>query len=319
MFICLATKAVHLEVVSALTVEAFMATLRRFAARRGTPRSLYSDNATNFTGAAKEIRKLMMQEDAIDATTAQGFQWKFSPPRAPHFNGLWEAGVKSMKYHLHRVVGNTPLTYEEMATVTSQIEAVLNSRPLTAISEDPDDLEALTPGHFLIGAPLTAPPDVSHPIDQTPRTRWQLVQTLARHFWKRWAGEFLTRLQQRPKWLHPIPPLQKGQLVAIKEDDVAPLQWRLGRILEALPGPDGLVRVARLKTSTKEITRPIHRLCPLPYVNGDQMPTAVNASTPASSQDDGTDKLPVGPIAHRTRSRTKKAQDSPTSASSAKA
>lgn len=110
-----------------------------------------------------------------------------------------------MKYHLHRVVGITPLTYEEMSTVLTRIEAVLNSRPLTELSDDPNDFTALIPGHFLIGGPLLALPEKEVPSKVLPLKRWQLMQRLVQHFWRRWCSEYLNQLQQRPKWLQPAP------------------------------------------------------------------------------------------------------------------
>ncbi|XP_008551818.1 uncharacterized protein LOC103574199 [Microplitis demolitor] len=79
-----------------------------------------------------------------------GTKWHFNPPAAPHFGGQWEAGVESVKHHLRRVIGEQLLTFEEMTTLLTQIEAILNTRPLCEITEDPDDLTMLTPGHFLI-------------------------------------------------------------------------------------------------------------------------------------------------------------------------
>jgi hypothetical protein len=169
IFVCFSTRAVHLEVVSALTTEAFLAAFRRFVSRRGRPSVVFSDNGSNFVGAAKELSELASvvqsqqhKSEVADNLSASGIQWfvqKFHPPGAPHFGGLWEAGVKSVKYHLHRMLGETRLTFEELATLMAQIESCLNSRPITAISSDPSDLAALTPGHFLIGCPLNAVPD----------------------------------------------------------------------------------------------------------------------------------------------------------------
>lgn len=158
VFICLATKAIHLEVVSNLTTDNFIAALQRFVSRRGMISNIYSDNGTTFVGANHELAALRtLFEDQIhqrklnDFCITKGIQWHFIPPRSPHFGGIWEAGVKSAKYHLKRVVGETKLTYEEMATFLAQTEAILNSRPLIPVSDDPNDVEVLTPSHFLIG------------------------------------------------------------------------------------------------------------------------------------------------------------------------
>lgn len=124
------------------------------------------------------------------------------PASGPHFGGLWEASVKLIKFHLKRVLGNTTLTYEEMSTVTTQIEACINSRPISHISDDPSDITPLTPGHFLIGeAPITVPEETYLQTNTNRLSRWQITQRLLQDFWSRWSKEYLTNLQQRPKWL----------------------------------------------------------------------------------------------------------------------
>ncbi|XP_071644259.1 uncharacterized protein [Temnothorax longispinosus] len=153
--------AVHLDVVSDYTTEAFLAAFRRFISRRGLCEELYSDCGTNFVGADRVLRKLFRASSAdgrrlAHVAATESVKWHFNPPAAPHFGGLWEAAVKSTKFHLRRVIGETTLTFEEMSTFLAQVEACLNSRPLQVLSDDPDDMSALTPGHFLIGAPLLA-------------------------------------------------------------------------------------------------------------------------------------------------------------------
>ena len=160
------TKAIHLELVSDLTSDAFIAALKRFIARRGIPTQLFSDNGTNFRRASSTLHELysLLSSKGFEQATqefigSQGIKWSFIPPSAPHFGGLWESGVKSVKFHLHRMIGGTILSFEEYVTILNQIEAYLNSRPLFSISNDFRDPEPLTPTHFLVGSPLTALPE----------------------------------------------------------------------------------------------------------------------------------------------------------------
>jgi hypothetical protein len=164
VFVCMVTKAMHLELVSNLTTDAFLAALKRFTARRGRCSNIFSDNGTNFVGADRALQKEYKSaiknatQYAAELIANDGIRWHFIPPSAPHFGGLWEAGVKSVKRHLMEVIGSHTLSFEEFSTFLCHAEACLNSRPLVQLSSDPNDYEALTPGHFLTERALTAPP-----------------------------------------------------------------------------------------------------------------------------------------------------------------
>ena len=191
VFVSLIVKAVHLELVTDLTSDAFIAYLKRLISRRGLPSLIWSDNGTNFVGAARELKDLYQflqiqstQENVSHYLSVKKITWKFIPQHAPHFGGIWEAAVKSTKTHLRRILGDVKLTYEELSTLLTQIEACLNSRPLIPLPNDDDGIEALTPGHFLIGKPLTALPEVTPTGCTSLLKRWQLCKSLLRHFWK---------------------------------------------------------------------------------------------------------------------------------------
>jgi Family of unknown function (DUF5641)/Integrase zinc binding domain len=275
IFVCFVTRAIHVELASDLSTGTFLGALKRFVSRRGKPTHIYSDNGCNFVKANKEMKnnfEFIMSIDKNDAmrhyVEDEQIQWHYNPPSAPHFGGLWEAGIKSIKYHLKRVLQNSRLTIEEMMTLLAQIEACPNSRPLTEMSNDPSDLAVLTPGHFLIGAPLNAIPErdfTTSGINQL--TRWQLVTKMLQHFWRRWSGEYLSRLQQRPKWIGEKRDFQIGDIVLLKEDNQPPMKWNLGRIIETHPGADNRVRVVTVKTCNSSYKRPISKLCLLPIEN----------------------------------------------------
>ncbi|XP_043271219.1 uncharacterized protein [Venturia canescens] len=249
VFTCFSTKAVHLELVTELTTEAFLAALRRFTARRGVCSQLFSDNATNFVGAARELKEiyefLEKEKTEIENNLAnQRIQWNFIPPRAPTFGGLWEAAVKVAKKHLYTMTRGLTLTYEEYSTLLTEIEAILNSRPLTPLSSDPADLSVLTPAHFLVGDSLFQP--VQHDLRETPDnhlSRWEHLQKIRQKLWRRWQDEYLQELQKRSKWSKNGANIEVNTVVLLKDDNVSPLHWALGRIVELFPGPDGVVRV----------------------------------------------------------------------------
>uniref|UniRef100_A0A2A4K9T0 Integrase catalytic domain-containing protein n=1 Tax=Heliothis virescens TaxID=7102 RepID=A0A2A4K9T0_HELVI len=271
IFICMVTKAVHLELVSDLTTQTFLAAFKRMCARRGTPKHMFSDNGTNFVGAAKllyedfEQNKTFKTSEFYDEMNNMKIQWHFNAPLWPSAGGLWEAAVKSMKYHLKRVLGEQKLTYEQFTTLLTQIEACLNSRPLCPLSEDVEDLEYLTPGHFLVGGPLLSPAKEEEDFNQFDlRNRWRLVEQTNLHIWKRWSNEYLQQLQVRSKWQQPKENLAKGDLVLVHDENLPPGRWALGRVVELHPGTDGKVRVVTLKTKKGQLKRPIVKLSPLP-------------------------------------------------------
>jgi hypothetical protein len=258
IFVCLVTKAVHLELVGNLTTESFLGALHRLIARRGHVRHLYSDNGSNFIGAANQetkkfksfLKSSEFQSDVINKLTERNTEFHFIPARSPHMGGLWEINVKSVKNHIKRSIGLATPTFEEMYTLLTRIEAILNSRPLTPISNDPNDLEPLTPGHFLSpGESLTAVHEGDITEIKTNRlSRWQLIERMRQLFWRRWTREYLSRLQARSKWRNPDTTPAVGSLVLIADDDLPPLRWNLARITELHFGKDGLPRVASLKT-----------------------------------------------------------------------
>ncbi|GAB1858924.1 Integrase catalytic domain-containing protein [Camponotus japonicus] len=234
---------------------------------------MYSDNGTTFLGAQKQLKELYnfyntqhTQFEIKQFLYNQKISWNFIPPNAPHFGGLWEAAVKSAKYHMARIIGKAHLTFEEMQTVLSEIEAILNSRPITALSEDPNDLAYLSPGHFLVGTTLNSFPcnNISD-VNENRLTRWQRVEQVRQHFWQRWSNEYLHSLQERSKWkTNKGTQLSPNQLVLIKQQNLAPLQWPIGRVQSIHPGSDNVARTATIKTAQGTFVRPLSRIAILP-------------------------------------------------------
>lgn len=269
VFVCMSSKATHLELVTELSASMFLNALKRFVARRGLCSHIYSDNATNFTRANRELlefQKIIQQETIQYYFREQGIQWHYIPARSPNFGGLWEAAVKSVKHHLKRILNNIHLTYEEFNTFLTQIEAVLNSRPLIPLSNDPHDLEILTPGHFIIGEPLNSIPEPNTESKHlSPVARYHHILQMTQHFWSRWSNEYLHNLQQRSKWRFQSDGSSLvGALVLLKEDHTPPQHWPKGRIVEVHPGADGVVRVISVKTPSGVVKRAVMKVCVLP-------------------------------------------------------
>ncbi|GFY15851.1 integrase catalytic domain-containing protein [Trichonephila clavipes] len=187
-------------------------------------------------GANREIKALSKlvrdREESLFAFFAEeGIEWSFIPPRSPNWGGLWEANIKSLKYHFKRVAGNSKFSYEELLTLITQIKAILNSRPLTPLSSDVDDLEVLTPAHFLIGRPITAIVEPSLLQCESNRLNvWQRITKSIQTIWKRWSLSYLNSLQQRKKWIVNKENLKLGDMVLIREENLPPCKWLLGRV-----------------------------------------------------------------------------------------
>ncbi|XP_066588112.1 uncharacterized protein [Prorops nasuta] len=271
VFVCMVIKAVHLEIVSEMTTEGFIASLRRFIARRGVPEHIYSDNGSNFVGANnqfKEIYSVLNSDEHKEAVNRfagdRRIIWHFIPPVAPHFGGLWESTVKVFKHHYKRVIGDTLLTFEEVNTFTVEVEGILNSRPITTISSDPNDLLILSPAHYLIGKPITALLEFN--LTAVPENRlsnWQHIVKMRQDFWVRWSMEYLNELQRRNKWTKDDSRARVGAIVLIKDRTSPCSRWPLGKIIEIHPGSEGVVRAVTLKTASGTLKRAVHYLCPL--------------------------------------------------------
>lgn len=252
--------------------------MKRFLSRRGACTDIYSDNGTNFVGANRELKTKFEETMSELASTAAeslvhtGTNWHFIPANSPHFGGLWEAAVKSFKYQLKRIINDTPLTFEEFYTLLTQIEASLNSRPLCQISSDPNDLNALTPGHFLVGAPMNATPEPSLlNVNANLLNRWQLLEKMNQDIWRSWSRDYLCELQQRPnKWTTKRENLKEGDVVIMKDDRLPPAHWPLARVLQTHPGDDGVVRVVTIKYKTGVVKRAVNKVCKLPIENQTQ-------------------------------------------------
>lgn len=263
IFVCFCTKAVHLEILSELSAESFLLTFRRFVARRGLPSVVWSDNATNF----QAVSGVMSQIDPKISNYAvkNNLEWKFIPPKSPNKGGLWESAVKSAKRHLVKVAAGAILTQEELLTMLLEIEAIMNSRPLSCSKlSQGNPFEVITPGHFLIGDSLVAAPE-AHSASQVKMSlsqRYQNLRSRINSFWKIWKTDYLTQLQEKSKWKKEMPNVKRGTIVVLK-DDGPPSSWSYGKIEEVYPDALGQVRVADVLVKGKLKRRSLSSLVPL--------------------------------------------------------
>ena len=218
IFTCLTTRAVHIETADTLDTDSFINCLYRFMARRGEPRLIRSDNGTNFVGAERELHKEMeaWNKDRIqEAMSQRGIRWLFNPLAASHMGGVWERQIRSVRRILFTIMTEQVPTSEMLTTLLVVAEGIINNRPLTPASDDPNDLEPLTPNHLLIHRPASAPPGLFNEDDLHSRRKWHQVQYLADVFWKRWTQEYLLTLRQWTKWHQPPRNVQENDLVLI--------------------------------------------------------------------------------------------------------
>ena len=229
LFTCLSSRAVHLESAISVETDSFVNALRRFIARRGPVKSMRSDQGTNLVGAVNELRenlKKMDQEKVKEYLLRHRSadwlpQWSFNPPSASHMGGSWERLIRTTRtilVALTREQGHV-LNDESLRTLLAEVENIVNSRPLTFPTDDPQDLSGpLTPNHLLTtkSKVVLPPPGEFQTEDMYSRKQWRRVQYLTEVFWSRWKREYLQTLQVRGKWNRPQRNVKVGDIVLVK-------------------------------------------------------------------------------------------------------
>ena len=201
----------------------------------------------------KKINDFLQQRDVA---------WKFNPPAASHMGGIYERMIRAVRHVLKMVLHEQQISDEALVTALAEVEKILNDRPLTPLSDRPDDLQPLTPSHILLlKGNGSMPLGVFSKEEGYGRRRWRQAQYLANIFWRRWTREYLPSLQVRQKWNTERRNFSKGDLVLMASENTPRGQWPLGRILETFPDQKGHVRSVRLRTATGELVRPITCLC----------------------------------------------------------
>ena len=254
-----------------LDTSSFINALQHFIARRGTPKVIRSDNATNYKSAEKELQKSLdkIAEDPRMCTflLRHKIQWIFNTPGASHHGGVWERQIRSIRRILLAVSKGDlfKMDDEQLETLLSLVESIINSRPIKHNSDDIRDPEALTPNHLLL---LRSGPDALGTFNQNDMygRRWKQIQWLASVFWKRWLKEYIPNLQIRPKWAVKQPNFKVDDLVLLMDDNSPRSLWPMGRITEVIMGRDNLVRTVKVRTRQSVLSRPITKIVPLENV-----------------------------------------------------
>ena len=265
LFCCMTIRAVHLEMAYSMSTDSFISALRKFISRRGNVAHLYSDNGSNFIGAEKVLRESIQQWNQgqiVQYLHQNEINWHFNPPKASHCGGAWERLVKSVKKVLTSLAPKTTVfTDESLTTLFTEVEAIVNSRPLFPVSFVEDCERPLAPADLLtMKADMRLPPMESTQIDAQRSNKWQQVQFYADVFWKRWRREFLPTIASRQKWIRPRRNVAVNDIVLLVEDSTPRLQWPLGRVIETYPDDKGFVRTVLVKTKSTELKRTVNKL-----------------------------------------------------------
>ncbi|GBM33304.1 hypothetical protein AVEN_274707-1, partial [Araneus ventricosus] len=276
LFTCAVTRAVHLEVVSNMSVKSFIMSLRRFLARRGCVKVFYSDNAKTFRSSCeilKGFKSIIRQPELKSFITSDGISWKFIPERSPWWGGFWERLMRSIKEPLTKTLGRALLTLEELSTILTEIESVINNRPITYDSDELDEPRILTPSHFLLPGHLNTGfvPEYFLNLflsasDRVTLSRRKLFQMkLLKQLWVKWKEQYLLMLKSAHNLAKPSSynNLKIGDIVLVEGTSKSKLLWEMGVIHEVIMGRDGFVRACVVKTSKGKLRRAVQLLYPL--------------------------------------------------------
>ena len=251
LFTCMASRAIHIEMLYYMTTDAFINAFRCFMALRGPVKQMRSDQGTNFVGAKNEFTATLKEsKPQLQSFLADNnCEFLFNPPAASHMGGVWERQIRTVRSILEALVSNLPGRLDSLSLRTFFYEAMatVNSRPLTTTGSK--YMELLTPNHLITmkGKTLTQPPGVFVKEDVYARKRWRRVQYLSQQFWNRWRREYLTNLHLRQKWQTPRRNLQVGDVVLLVDDDKPRNVWSLARVNEAISDMDGFVRKVKIQ------------------------------------------------------------------------
>ena len=272
LFTCLSIRAIHLEVAHSLDTDSFINAMRRFIARRGQPEEVRSDNGGNFVRGERELREAIEgwnQHKIGEFLLQRHVRWTFNPPGGSHHGGIWERCIRTVRKVMGALTKEQILDDEGLATLLCEVESIVNGRPVTKVSDDPRDMEALTPNHLLLlRSGPSAPPGLFSKDEIYSRRRWRQIQYPADIFWRRWVKEYPPSLQERQKWNRPRRNFAVDDIVLVADLSCPRSCWPLGRILDVHRNTqDGYVRRVTVQTKGSILQRPIDKIVFLESAN----------------------------------------------------
>ncbi|KAG1650917.1 Hydroxysteroid dehydrogenase-like protein 2 [Nymphon striatum] len=268
---CMTTRAIHLEKLEGLDTSSFLNGLERFFSRRGLPKKITCDNAPNFKRGQKELQAELHKlnsEGLTQKLANANIEFSYIPPYSSHFGGVYERQIRTVRQVLQSMLFDQQfkVTDDVMNTFFCQVEAIVNTRPISPLHNRSNDEPALRPIDFLVPKCSIA----SLPIDASTvncyTKAWKRVHAMLDCFWRRWLRSYLPLLQQRSKWWQKTNNQKIGDIVLVVDPNAARADWKLGKVTSVKFSEDGLVRSVEVLCHGKIITRPITKLVNLEIV-----------------------------------------------------
>ena len=311
LYTCLAIRCVHLDLVPDLSLGSFLQSFRRFCSTYGVPEFLYTDNAKQFLASQRVLIKIFTSDEFQEYLTEQSIKHSTIPVYASWVGGVYERQIKTVKHCLYKTVGRAKLGYFELLTQLSEIQNMVNSRPITYVYSEIDDIEPLTPNKILklhtnprlqlvdsslATDPLwvSTPQDVHQQLNKTLHEQ----QHLQEHYKNMWYREYLLGLRENSRDLFHTDwddKIAVGDVVLINTKNKPRVFWLMGRVLQLLHGDDGRVRQVLLKTSTGRTER---------YAISHLYPLELQSTHTGQDSTDGSTRCPDEPTTHNTETES---------------
>lgn len=300
LFTCLTTRAIWMEIAHSMDTSSCIMCIDNFMLRKGRPREIFSDNGLSFHSSEKELIDefgKVNQAEIEERFTNSEMVWNFNPPATPHMGGVWERLIQTVKTCLKETLKARTPNDEMLKNLIVEAEYIVNSRPLTYVSLDSAEDEALTPNHILLGSSNGIKPLSNINERDLARNTYKAVQVLANNFWHRFVLEYLPTLTKRTKWFKPAKPIELGDVVIVVDEKSQRNSWPKGIVEELLPGKRGIIRQVMVRTAKGIRKRSVSKLAVLDVkslgtevVNQHPMGSINGEGNVVQRNDDNTDR-----------------------------